>query len=146
MEFKATQKFDRTSPRKLRPVVDMAKKLTPSDAVKVLPMVGKRAAEPLVKVIKSALANARMQEANEMDLIFGSIQIGEGPRLKRGRAGSRGRLKPYKRRMSHISVVLTTKDAKVKKVVAETTTEAGKSEVKKEVKTSAKKTTKKESK
>ena len=41
-------------------------------------------------------------------MVFKEIQIGEGPRLKRWRAGAHGRAKPFKKRMSHIRVVLTS--------------------------------------
>ncbi|MBI3443530.1 50S ribosomal protein L22 [Candidatus Woesebacteria bacterium] len=108
------------SPKKLRAVVSVVKKLTPRKALDILPFVGKRAAGPLSKVIENAIANARQKGLNEADLVFKEIQIGEGPRLKRGREVSRGRWHPYKRRMSHIRVVLETKTApseKVKKIV-----------------------------
>lgn len=114
MEVKTTQKFILMSPRKIRQVVPMVANLKPADAIETLPLVGKRAAGPLVKVIKTAVANAKQKGVNAEDLIFKEIQIGEGPRLKRWRAGARGRAKPYKRKMSHIRVVLETK-AGVKK-------------------------------
>ncbi len=107
-EYKATQKFLLESPRKLRFVVALIKKMKPAEAIEKLPFAGKRAVSELAKVIKTALANARMQGASETNLVFKEIQIGEGPRLKRGRAASRGRYHPYKKRMSHIRVVLTT--------------------------------------
>jgi large subunit ribosomal protein L22 len=106
MEYQSTQKFVRVSPTKIRPVVFLIKKMNPVQAVKVLPFIGKSASEPLMKVIMTALANARQVGVADTDLVFKEIQIGEGPRLKRGRAGSRGRVKPYKKRMSHIRVVL----------------------------------------
>lgn len=108
MEIIATQKFLLMSPRKLRVVADLVKKMKPADAVERLPFIHKRAQEPLVKVIKSAIANAKQKGVTEADLIFKEIQIGEGPRLKRGRPISRGQWHPIKRRMSHIRVVLTT--------------------------------------
>ena len=43
--------------------------------------------------------------------------MNQGPRLKRWRAGARGRVKPYKRRMSHIRVVLLSKEEKLPKKV-----------------------------
>ena len=49
------------------------------------------------------------------DLVFKEIQIGEGPRLKRGRAASRGMWHPFKRRMSHIRVILQSTKAQVEK-------------------------------
>lgn len=110
MEFKAEQKYLLLSPRKIRPVVDVIKKLTPNKALEVLPFVKKRASEYVIKVIKSAVANASQKGIDVNDLIFKEIQIGEGPRLKRGIAVSRGRWHPIKKRMSHIKVILVTKD------------------------------------
>jgi large subunit ribosomal protein L22 len=108
MEIIATQKYLIVSPKKLREVADVVKKLTPTKALEVLPFIGKQAATPLSKVIKAALANAKAKGESETDLTFKEIQINEGPRLKRWRAGAHGRAKPYKRRMSHIRVVLKT--------------------------------------
>jgi large subunit ribosomal protein L22 len=96
------------SPRKLRLVVGLIKKMKPAEAIEKLPFASRRAATDLAKVIKSALANAKNQGVSETDLIFKEIQIGEGPRLKRGKAASKGAWHPIKRRMSHIRVILTT--------------------------------------
>ena len=115
MEYKSEQKHIILSPRKIRPVVDVIKKLTPAKALEVLPFVKKRASEFLAKVIRSAIANAQVKGADTNALIFKEIQIGEGPRLRRGQPVSRGRWHPIKKRMSHIKVVLMTK--KVKKNV-----------------------------
>ncbi len=106
MEIKSVQKFVKTSPRKLRLVANLAKKMSPTEAIEALPFSRKRAATPLVKVIKTAVANAKVKGAKEEDLIFKEIQINEGPVQKRGRPASRGVWHPYKRRMSHIRVVL----------------------------------------
>ncbi|HSX48714.1 MAG TPA: 50S ribosomal protein L22 [Candidatus Saccharimonadales bacterium] len=119
----STQKFIRMSPKKIRVVVEAVKKMSPEKAVEVLPYVGKKSAEPLQKTIKSAIANARMQGAKTEELIFKEIQIGEGPRLKRGMAASRGRYHKIIKRMSHIRVVLTVPEKKEEK-----------KEIKKEVK------------
>lgn len=107
--YKSTQKFLLVSPRKVRLVVSLIKKLNPLEALEKLPFANKRAAYDLAKVIRSAVANAKAQGASDTDLIFKEIQIGQGPSLKRGRAASRGRWHGYKKKMSHISVVLTTK-------------------------------------
>jgi large subunit ribosomal protein L22 len=110
MEVKAVQKNVRISPKKLRFVADVARKMKPTDAIEKLPFIGKKAAEPIILVIKSALANAKNKEIDATNLIFKELQINEGPRLKRGRPVSRGRWHPYKRRMSHIRVILETKE------------------------------------
>ncbi len=140
-EFKSVQKYLVMSPRKLRLVAAMAKKLSPVVATEKLPFVSKRATEPLVKVIKSAIAQAKAQGVADTDLIFKEIQIGEGPRLKRGRAASRGRYHPFKRRMSHIRVILTTRE-KIESKQASKPAKLEKTEVKKVVKKGVKSGTK----
>jgi large subunit ribosomal protein L22 len=119
-EFKATQKYLLMSPRKIRLVVGVIKKMKPAEAVEKLPFVQKRAGIELSKVIRSAIAAAKNQGISETDLVFKEIQIGEGPRLKRGRAASRGMWHPFKKRMSHIRVILiTTKKEEVKTKIEE---------------------------
>lgn len=113
MEITATQKFVKMSPRKLRLVAPLVRDMQPVKALEILPHVGKRAAEPLAKVIKTAIANAKVKKLSEADLVFKEIQINEGPRLKRWKPGAKGRVKPYIRRMSHIRVVLETKEPEV---------------------------------
>ena len=123
-EYKSTQKFLVMSPRKLRAVVALVKKMNPVDAIEKLPFASRRAAGDLSKVIKSALANAKNQGVSETDLIIKEIQIGEGPRLKRGKAASRGRWHPFKHRMSHIRVILTTKKSEASNTKLETSTKS----------------------
>lgn len=112
MEFIATQKYYLMSPKKIRMVVRVVRRLKPTEAIEKLPFVGRRAAEPLTKVIKSAIANAKSKGVSEDDLFFKEILINEGPRIKRGRPVSRGMWHPIKKRMSHIRVVLATKEAR----------------------------------
>jgi len=109
MEIKSVQKFVRMSPRKLRVVAGMIRGLAPQNAIEVLPHVGKRAAEPILKVVKSAVANAKVAGMKVDELTFKEVQIGEGPTLKRGRPAARGRWHPIQKKMSHIRVVLITK-------------------------------------
>lgn len=92
----------------MRGLIPIVKKLTPTESVEVLPHVGKKSAEPLMKAVKTAIANATQKGTSPEDLRFKSIEISEGPKLKRYRAGSRGSAKPYVRRMSHIRIVLET--------------------------------------
>ncbi len=125
-DFIATQKYLIMSPRKIRLVAALIKKMKPVDAIEKLPFVQKRAAEPVMKVVKNAIASATQQGIANTDLVFKEIQIGEGPRLKRGQAASRGRWHAFKHRMAHIRVVLTTAtrpQTAVKKEKAEVKTE-----------------------
>jgi large subunit ribosomal protein L22 len=112
MEYIATQRFIRISPKKMRLLVASIKDLSPMRAIEILPYVGKRSAEPLLKVMKTAVANARTQGADVEKLVFKEIQIGEGPRLKRGNPVSRGRFHPIKKRMSHIRVIVELAEEK----------------------------------
>lgn len=140
MEIRAIQKYILLSPRKLRPVVLAIKKMSPVDAVNRLPLIARRSSEPLEKVIKQAIANAKARGLSETDLKFKEIQISEGPRLKRGRPVSRGQWHPIKKRMSHIRVVLEINKPEVKEEKKEKVGE--KKEVKKMVKKASKKETK----
>lgn len=108
MLIRAEQKFVRMSPTKIRLVARALRGIQdPQKALTYLSFVRKRAALPLSKVIKTAIANAQnnMKLDRESLQIWG-IQIGEGPVLKRGRAGSRGMARPILKRMSHIRVIL----------------------------------------
>ncbi|MCX6705253.1 MAG: uL22 family ribosomal protein [Candidatus Woesebacteria bacterium] len=127
-EFKATQKYLLMSPRKIRLVVSVIKKMKPAEAVEKLPFVQKRAGIEVSKVIKSAIASAKNAGVSETDLIFKEIQIGEGPRLKRGRAASRGMWHPFKKRMAHIRVVLTTLNKQISNKDSRTDKQISKSE------------------
>lgn len=132
MEFKAEQKHLLLSPRKMRPVADVVRKMTPEKAVITLPFIKKRSSEYLLKVLKSAIANASQKGVDVKDLIFKEIQIGEGPRLRRGQPVSRGRWHPIKKRMSHVKVILSTIEVKKKmeKKVENTEVKENKKEVK----------------
>lgn len=112
MEVTTTQKFIRTSPRKLREVAALVRKMTPEKAIETLPHIRKRAANPILKALKTAVANASQKGAVLGDLVLKEIQINEGPSYKRWRAGGRGMVKPYKKRTSHIRIVVETKKEK----------------------------------
>jgi len=112
MEAVSIQKFLKVSPRKVRLVVASVKKMKPGEAIEVLPHLNQAGALPMYKAVKSAIANAQVKGIPAKSLVFKEIQINEGPRLKRWRAGARGRAKPYERRMSHIRVVVSGEEKK----------------------------------
>jgi large subunit ribosomal protein L22 len=77
------------------------------EALEVLALLPHRAATPVSKTIKSALANAEENYSLDAeDMVVAEIMIDEGPRLRRARFGARGRYKPIIKRLSHITVVL----------------------------------------
>ena len=109
MEIVATQKFVRMSPQKLRLVVRAVKEIKdPDKLLAYLVLIKKRAALPILKTIKQALGNAKNNLGVTDRLKVKEIQIGEGPRLKRFRAGSRGIARPILKRTSHVRIVLET--------------------------------------
>lgn len=122
MKFVHTQKYIRISPTKVRPVMEMIKKMSPEEAIEKLPYIVKKSAILVEKVLKTAVANAKEKGVQVQDLKIKEIQVGDGPRIKRGRPVSRGRHHPIVKRMCHIRVVLESiekekvKKEKVKKV------------------------------
>ena len=105
MEAKTIQKFIHTSPRKLMLVAQMVRNMDPNKALLALRFTNKASAEDLSKAIKTALANAKQKGMSS--IAFKALEINEAPRQKRFRAGAKGRAKPYKKRMSHIKIVLS---------------------------------------
>lgn len=113
MEIIAESKFVRISPRKVRLVAAAISDLPIKDALAQLVFIKKRAALPILKVLKSAVANAvNNAKVSEDRLHIKSIVVNEGSRLKRFRAAARGHTRPYLKRSSHIRVVLETKEEK----------------------------------
>lgn len=105
--MKAIQKLVRTSPRKLRLVADSIRELSPPEALNYLKFIPQRAAQPLAKVIKAALANAKSSKGlKEESLKFKTIDIGKGPTYKRWRPVSRGAAHSIMKRTSHIRIEL----------------------------------------
>lgn len=107
MEIMTIQKFIHTSPRKLRLVADMVREMTPYRAVDVLKVTPKGAAKDLLKAIETVLANTKQKGLDVEKVVFKKIEINESTKMKRIREGTRGRAKPFKRRMSHIKIVLS---------------------------------------
>jgi large subunit ribosomal protein L22 len=108
MEYIAIAKNIKVSPRKVRLVVDSMKKKDLSKGLSVLSLMPKRAAQPIKKALDSAVANAVNNfKVDRGALSIRDIIVTEGARLKRYHFAARGRVRPYKRRMSHIRVILT---------------------------------------
>ncbi len=107
MEYQATAKYIRATPRKVRLVADSIRRLTPAAAIARLSQLPKRSGEFLSRTIQSALANAKQKKVSEAALRFKRIEVMGGPVMKRWHAVSKGQAHQYKKRMTHIRVVLT---------------------------------------
>lgn len=106
MEYEATTKYVRVSTRKVRLVADSVRKLSPVAAIAALSQMTKAAAVPLTKTIASAIDNAKQKGIGEDTLRFKTIEIMGGPAMKRWHAVSRGQAHAFKKRMTHIRIIL----------------------------------------
>ncbi len=116
MSAKAIARFIRMSPRKVRLVVDQIRGRSVNEAYAILQFSKKAAARPLGKTLRSAVANAQQKSEGQGDvvdvdeLIVSEVFVDEGPTLKRFKAAAQGRPSPRRRRMSHITVVVDTRE------------------------------------
>lgn len=117
MEVKASLKYLRISPRKVRLVADLIKGLSVKVAEANLLHVSKRSSNPLLKLLKSAVANAEHNFGlDKNNLFIRAIRVDEGPALKRWRPRARGAAFSIKKRTSHIFLTLKEiKETKEKK-------------------------------
>jgi large subunit ribosomal protein L22 len=106
--MKASAKYVRISPRKVRMVVDTVRGKSVSQALSILTLTRKKAAKPVQKVLRSAVANATENDgiSDVDDLLIDQIMVDEGPTLKRFMPRARGRATPIHKRTSHIRVSL----------------------------------------
>ncbi len=111
--MKAVAKYIHMSPRKVKLVADLVRERDVPEALVMLRFLPKAAAEPVEKAIRSAVANAEgTYGLSSDDLYVAKITADEGPTLKRGQPGPRGRFKPILKRSTHITVVLGERAAK----------------------------------
>ncbi len=97
------------SPRKTRLVANLVKGKTVADALVILKFLEKRAAEPVAKLIASAIANAEKQGESGKALVIKSITVNKGLVRTKSMPRAFGRATPIRHRMSHISVTLAKK-------------------------------------
>ena len=106
----AISKNLRVSPKKVRIVAENFSGRRAKDALESLRFVPKKAAAPLTKVLKSAMANAQNNKGIKPEgLVIKEILVNEGPTLKRIRPVSRGAAHQILKRTSQIKVLLEEK-------------------------------------
>jgi large subunit ribosomal protein L22 len=103
------------SAQKVRKVIGVVRGMDADQALDTLRFMPQKSAEPVYKLIQSAVANAEQNYGLERDELFVSrIFADEGPQRRLsphgGRFGGRGRFKPILRRSSHITVVLAERE------------------------------------
>jgi len=109
MDFRATLRFARISPKKVRPVARLIVRMSLNQALTVLTLEKRRGAPMLRKLLVAAWGSAQEKDAGygEADFFVKSARVDDGPRLKRIRARSMGRANQIIKRDCHISVVLS---------------------------------------
>jgi large subunit ribosomal protein L22 len=114
MEAKATAKFVRYTPRKVNQVLTLIRNKKVDKVFEILSFLPKSSAVLVKKVLKSATANAG-KLGDYSNLKVKEAWVGSGSILKRIRAGSKGRSMPIKKRMAHLTIIVTDVDVSVKK-------------------------------
>ena len=105
MEAKAQAKYVRVSPRKARIVVDTVRGKSVEQAREILMFTNRAIAEDVLKVLNSAVANAEHQQ-----LVVKTAFVDEGPTLKRIRPRAKGSASRIRKRMSHITIIVATRE------------------------------------
>ena len=118
MEAKAVARFVRVTPMKARRVVDLIRGKSVPEAVALMRFAPQSASEPVLKVLESAVANARFtadqtgEAFDENALVVSAAYVDEGPTMKRFRPRAQGRASRINKRTSHISVHVAPRSTK----------------------------------
>ena len=111
MEARAQARFVRVSPFKARRVIDLIRGLHVDEARRVLQFTPRAAALPVRKVLDSAIANAEHNHQLPADNLYvAKAYVDEGPTLPRFRPRALGRAYRIRKRTSHITVVVESRE------------------------------------
>ena len=110
MEAKAYLRYVRISPRKVQIVCDLIRGKDAKTAMAILMQTPKAASEPLVKLLKSACANAENNfNMDPEKLVVTQVFATPGPILKRGRPRAKGRYNRILKRTTHLTIGVSEK-------------------------------------
>jgi large subunit ribosomal protein L22 len=111
MEARAEHKFARISPRKVSIVCDLIRGKDVKTAEALMKATPKAASELMLKILKSAVANAENNFDMDPDKLYVSQTFANpGPILKRGMPRAQGRMYRINKRTSHITIVVAEKN------------------------------------
>lgn len=117
----------RMSPRKVRLILDVIRGLHVDLAEQQLSFSRKAAARPVLKLLRSAIANAQNNlQLQRKELFVKTVFADGGPTLKRYRPRAMGASAPIRKRTSHITIVLGTVDKAMQKTEKEEAARAAK--------------------
>ena len=112
MESKATLRYNRQSPFKVRKVLNAVRGANVGTAINYLHFSSEKASLAIEKTIRSAVANLMQNDETsdiDPDLIkIKEAYVNQGPVMKRFRAASMGRASKLRRPTSHLTIILTT--------------------------------------
>jgi large subunit ribosomal protein L22 len=106
LEAKASAKYIRVAPPKMRRSVDLIRGRHVDDARRILRLSPLGPNRTLAKVLESAVANAEQKEAIPENLVITRAWVDEGPTLRRFRPRAYGRATRIRKRTSHVTVVV----------------------------------------
>jgi large subunit ribosomal protein L22 len=110
MEVRAKLKFVRVAPRKALLVADLIRGKGSEEALNILTFTKKAAAKIVIKLLKSAIANATQKKNIDVDRLYvKKITVDQGPTMKRYQPRALGRATTMRKRTSHINIVLDEK-------------------------------------
>jgi large subunit ribosomal protein L22 len=110
-EVKSTAKYIRISPLKLQRVANVVRGKSANTALFILKRLPHKGAKIIYEVLHSAVANAKHNhELENVALKLSTLQINEGPRLKRFQPKGRGRIYQILKRTSHVTVGLKAEE------------------------------------
>lgn len=102
----------RQSPRKVRLVATLIKGKTVEQAINMLLVTTKRASDPMIKLLKSAVANAKDRGVATEGLFVKDCTVNQGLTMKRFMPGARGSAFPIRKKTSHVKLTLGTRAVK----------------------------------
>ncbi len=107
MEVRARLRFARVAPRKVRLVANLIRGKRSEEALNILTFTKKAAAKILIKLLKSAIANASQKKHIDIDRLYiKRITVDQGPTIKRYTPRALGRATMIRKRTSHINLTL----------------------------------------
>lgn len=107
VESKAIARYIRMSPHKVRRVLDQIRGRSYREALIILEFMPYRACDPVLKVLRSAVANAEHnQGVNPATLVVSQAYADQGPTLKRFRPRAQGRAYQIRKPTCHITVTV----------------------------------------
>jgi large subunit ribosomal protein L22 len=111
MEVRAIARYQQISPRKCRLVADMVRGQGVEKALAVLDFTHKKAARLVAKTLRSAVSNAENNNNIDVDSLFiKTIMVDPGPTAGRFRPRAQGRATAIRKRTSHITIVVDTRN------------------------------------